>query len=41
MPNKKFLTYWDSVWEFLEDLLGCIALFALIPALLFIGMLFE
>jgi hypothetical protein len=37
MSNKKFLTYWDSVWQFLEDLLGCIAVFAMIP----LGMLFA
>lgn len=41
MDDKKFLGLWGSVWEFVDDLVGVICLFALIPALMFIGMLFE
>lgn len=41
MQNKKFLKLWDSVWEFLDDVVGVICLFALIPALMFISLLFE
>jgi hypothetical protein len=37
MANKKFLVLWDSVWEFIDDVLGVIFLFLLIPALLFLG----
>lgn len=41
MPKKKFLKYWDSAYEFFDDLIGCIALFAMIPVLMFLSLLFE
>jgi hypothetical protein len=41
MDDKKFLGLWDSAWQFVGDLVGAICLFDLIPALMFIGLVFE
>jgi hypothetical protein len=40
MRNKKFLGYWDSVWEFLEDFLGAIGLFVLLFCGLWLSYIF-
>lgn len=30
MADRPFLVYWDSVWQFLDDLVGAVSLFALL-----------
>ena len=40
MSRKPFLFYWDSLWQFLDDALGVICLFALLYFGLFAAMVF-